>query len=129
MAPTIRAGDFLLVRKNPGRSADRTLAHGAVVAFRPPHDPASIHIMRVAGLPGDTLSMTAKRLRINGRAVDEPYTLHADEQDVRVPAMLWMLEHAHASGVEVSNEPSRDTWGPADTAMDVSAWSGAGDQR
>jgi signal peptidase I len=55
MEPALLKGDFVLFDKS---AAGRFTPHkGDVVIFRYPDDPAKIYVKRIAGLPGDTLSI------------------------------------------------------------------------
>jgi signal peptidase I len=79
MAPTILPGDHLFVQTSaywfvaPGR--------GDVVAFRTDRLESSslpkgqIYLKRIAGLPGEALHISAGRLLINGRPLDQPALL------------------------------------------------------
>ena len=67
MAPTLRDGDRILVRKSPGWS--RSIERGDVVVFRPPSDPDRHWIQRVIGLPGDEIEIRTGKVFMNGKAV------------------------------------------------------------
>lgn len=81
MAPTVRAGDYLMVapRRGPPRRDE-------VVSFR---DERGQFIQRVAGLPGDTLAMVDGALRRNGRPVAEPWRFIDPESGVARAALEW----------------------------------------
>ncbi len=76
MAATLLPGDYVLVSKlgyggplswaDPGR--------GDVIAFGYPLEPddAPVYVKRVAGLPGDTIALLAKQLRVDGDPVSLP---------------------------------------------------------
>jgi signal peptidase I len=108
MAPTLRAGDYLLVRKGVPEPL-----RGKLVVFVPPHDPARKYLKRVIALPGDTIAMQGKALFLNGKQVDEPFVQHVDRNnDVFAPSMYW--QGASLAGVADSGgyKPTRDNWGP-----------------
>jgi len=77
MQPTLRVGDHILVRKTAygwhvplGGRRVITFAgpeRGDVAVFRYPPDPALTYVMRVVGLPGETVAYSNKRLKIDGR--------------------------------------------------------------
>lgn len=112
MRPTLLPGDYVLVRKSSGR--DRMPARGEAIVFAPPHAPEKHYVMRVVGLPGDTLRMHDKKLYVNGRAPDEPYVDHTDAAgvgDLFWPGMRWQLDHLAPDVDAVAYGPTRDSWG------------------
>lgn len=119
MEPTLLVGDFLLVNKaiygvgipftslrTPPVVEPR---RGDIIVFAPPHEPAQSYVKRLVGAPGDTISMRARNLFVNGRRQSEPYALHSDPHDVRAPSMDWSCQHAVSAS---TCRPSRDSWGP-----------------
>ena len=50
-----------------------TLKRGNVVVFKYPEEPERDFIKRVIGLPGETVELRAKKVYINGTALEEPY--------------------------------------------------------
>lgn len=123
MENTLLVGDFLLVNKAvygaeiPGTPL--TLPsfaeprRGDVIVFNPPHDPVKNYVKRLVGLPGDTLEMRAKRLYLNGVALDEPYVRHIDrEADAVHPGMAWQEAFLVQDPRRRAYRPSRDSWGP-----------------
>lgn len=79
MVPTLLQGDFILVNKF-GYGLRLPVLHtlvlpvseperGDVAVFRYPPDPSKDFIKRIVGLPGDTLTYSGKRLRVNGEPV------------------------------------------------------------
>jgi signal peptidase I len=70
MAATLAPGDHVLV----DRLAYRVKApqRGDVVVFHPPGEQV-VFIKRVIGVPGDTISLRAGAVYVNGRRLDEPY--------------------------------------------------------
>lgn len=69
MAPTLRAGDHVLVDKLAYRIGDPR--RGDLVAFRGVGD--GVMIKRAVGLPGDTVAVRDGVLHVNGGRVVEPY--------------------------------------------------------
>lgn len=69
MAPTLRAGDHVLVDKLAYRIGDPR--RGDLVAFRGVGD--GVMIKRAVGLPGDTVAVRDGVLHVNGGRVAEPY--------------------------------------------------------
>ena len=76
MSPTLVRNDRVLVNKLSYKMHD--IHRGDVVVFeRPPTEPDSTVkdlIKRVIGLPGERVSVVQGKVKINGRALDEPYT-------------------------------------------------------
>jgi signal peptidase I len=71
MKPTLVPGDFLL--SNQLFYADRNPARGDVVIFKNPENERIDFIKRIVGMPGDTVEIRDGTVRIDGRALDEPY--------------------------------------------------------
>lgn len=69
MAPTLRAGDHVLVDKLAYRIGDPR--RGDLVAFRGVGE--GVMIKRAVGLPGDTVAVRDGVLHVNGGRVTEPY--------------------------------------------------------
>src|SRR5262245_2255922 len=88
MENNLLIGDHLLVNKfvtGPTESSiERALLpmadihRGEVLVFKYPEDPTRDFIKRVIGLPGETLEVKAKKVYINGTALDEPYAHYLD---------------------------------------------------
>ncbi len=122
MENTLLVGDFLLVNKAVyGAQVPGTHVHlpafgdperGDVVVFVPPHDPDRNYVKRLVGLPGDTVAMRDKVLYVDGRAVPEPYAIHADPLDAHAPSMRWQLDYLADPSQKLRYRPSRDNWGP-----------------
>ncbi|MBI82050.1 MAG: signal peptidase I [Planctomycetaceae bacterium] len=64
MSPAIQAGDCVLIEKCYS-SAER-LRHHDIVAFRSDGLDSPLYVMRVAGLPGETIEIRNERVLING---------------------------------------------------------------
>ncbi len=68
MTPTLLAGDVVRIDL---RASSRTgLERGRVVALVDPYDGETWRVLRVAGLPGETIELTAAGLKVGGQAVD-----------------------------------------------------------
>lgn len=68
MVPTLALGDYFVAQRLPAE----TVARGTIVTFVGSMD-TYVHVKRVIGLPGDTLSMRNGVLTENGRVPVEPY--------------------------------------------------------
>jgi signal peptidase I len=86
MAPTLRAGDRVLVDKLTYDLAD--VRRGDVVAFKDPERPGEVAIKRVAALPNDTVSIIAGTLLVNGERQREPYLDDRSSGDFYGPAVV-----------------------------------------
>jgi len=56
----------------------RDIKRGDIIVFRYPLQPETDYVKRVVGLPGDTLMVRDKNVYINGKMLNEPYTIHED---------------------------------------------------
>jgi signal peptidase I len=77
MEPTLLIGDHILVDK-----AASTFARGDLVVFEFPPDAGKAHprdyIKRIVGLPGEVIEIRNKQLFVNGRQLEEPYSVHRE---------------------------------------------------
>jgi signal peptidase I len=90
MEDNLKVGDHIIVNKFIyGPAGDgpfsslmplRDIHRGDIIVFRFPKDPEVDYVKRVIGLPGDTIRVSDKRVFVNGRKLDEPYTIHVDPQ-------------------------------------------------
>jgi signal peptidase I len=87
MEDTVLVGDHLLVNKfifaPHARWAEKLLPcrpvrRGDVIVFRFPPDPRSDFIKRAVALPGDTIEIDGRTVRINGVADREPHARYSD---------------------------------------------------
>lgn len=79
MVPTLQVGDFILVNKfsygirlpvtNTKIFDVGQPVRGDVMVFFPPHKPDTYFIKRVVGMPGDTITISAGSLYINGEKI------------------------------------------------------------
>jgi len=93
MIPTLLVGDHLLVNKIVyGTPVDipftnvtvfhmpglRHPQRGEIIVFKYPEDPTRDFIKRTVAVEGDTIQMIDKKLYVNGKPVEEPFTQHTD---------------------------------------------------
>ena len=71
MHPSIRAGDWLLVRRDAYRRAGPT--RGDLAILRDPRKTTEKYLKRVVGLPGEGVSTRDGELLIDGGRLSEPY--------------------------------------------------------
>jgi len=100
MIDNLLVGDHIIVNKfaygPPG--ADllatafpfRTVQRRDIVVFRYPENPDIDFVKRVIGLPGETVEIRDKVVYIDGKALEEPYTVFADPITVPDKPMLPM---------------------------------------
>lgn len=76
MAPTINVGDTVIVNKHiyrdtiKGKPDSNQPRRGDIIAFNPPHQPNTVYLKRVIGIPGDVIRFTDKQLTINNKPVE-----------------------------------------------------------
>ena len=73
MEPTLKVGTLMILDKWSLRG--REPRRGEIVSFRSPVGPEDL-VKRVIAVPGDTVEIRAKRVYLNGQALDEPYVMH-----------------------------------------------------
>lgn len=132
MNPTLHTGDVALLLKYPRWLRAWGLwsgypRRGDIVVFRAPADseyafqdgPLGLryrpyNIKRVIGLPGDTVEVSGGRVRVNGRAISEPYTaVSTDRAEPRVtlgPGQVYVLGDNRMVGESVDSR----YYGPVD---------------
>jgi signal peptidase I len=83
MDTTLMIGDHLFVDKltySPGGPVSskflpyQDVRRGDIIVFRYPPDIRQNYVKRVVGIPGDRLKVVDKKLWLNGKPLDEPYT-------------------------------------------------------
>ncbi len=88
MHPSVRAGDWLLVRRNAHRRA--ALRRGDIVILRDPRKTTEKYLKRVVGLPGEEVSTRDGELLIDGGRLSEPY-LDGLPSSVALETKTWRL--------------------------------------
>ena len=73
MEPALRVGTLMVLDKWSLRG--RGPRRGEIVSFLSPVS-AEDMVKRVIGVPGDSIELRAKRVYVNGLALDEPYAVH-----------------------------------------------------
>jgi signal peptidase I len=76
MMPTVLIGDHIFVDKRAYR--DGVTNRGDLVIFSPPNEPGVTLLKRLVGLPGETIEIRAKRVLLNGAAIEEPYAYYSE---------------------------------------------------
>jgi signal peptidase I len=87
MEDNLKVGDHIIVNKfiygpvpTPWTSVFplRDVQRGDIIVFRYPLQPETDYVKRVVGLPGDTVMVRDKKVYINGKGLNEPYTVFED---------------------------------------------------
>ena len=73
MEPTIPEGSVIFASAWAYIAGEPAV--GDVVVFRYPPDPSIHYVKRIVALAGDTISIEACRVRLNGRILSEPYAV------------------------------------------------------
>ncbi len=76
MRPTIHLNDHILVNKFLYRFAEPKFKE--IVVFKKPNQAGRFSVMRIIGLPGDTIQVKYGAVVRNGTRLSEPYTLEPD---------------------------------------------------
>ncbi len=74
MNPTLREKDYILATKydfDPHQTR-----RGDVIVFKYPVDKKTDYVKRVIGLPGEKIEIVGNKVYINGKILDEPYTVY-----------------------------------------------------
>ena len=80
MRPHIATGERVLAYKLA--YAVNSPRRGDIVIFQYPRDPRQTFVKRIVGLPGDTVSIAAGRVFVDGRLLPEPYRVYAAHGDM-----------------------------------------------
>ena len=78
MLETMVWGDFFVC--DTWRFRERGPQRGELVVFIPPRDPSLKYVGRVIGLPGESVQIESGVVRIDGKRLDEPYVLPANNR-------------------------------------------------
>lgn len=103
MEPLLREGDFLFAKP-----LNRPVAHGDVVVRK---NADGTTIIRIVGLPGDTIAMLNGELFVNKRPVAEPYALN-DTGDFNNPQFAWQAQYLAPNMQPKAYRPTLQNWGP-----------------
>jgi signal peptidase I len=107
MSPTLRNDDRAIVVRRIGE-----IARGDVVMLRYPRNPAKSFVMRVVGLPGETLSIAGGVVRIDGRPIDEPYVVDANRSREDFGPIRLGADEYFVMGDRRNNASDSREWGP-----------------
>jgi signal peptidase I len=105
MEPTILVGDYLFVIPRHRDSVRRDLPY----TFR---REGTMILMRIVGLPGDTLAMRDGRFLRNSVSVAEPYVQMTGSGDYSDKEFEWQRTQVIARTKGEVYRPTTDNWGP-----------------
>jgi signal peptidase I len=97
MEDNLKVGDHIIVNKfiyGPATAGWqrvlplREIKRGDIIVFRYPLDPDTDYVKRAIGVPGDVIEVRDKNVWVNGKELNEPYTMHLDSI-VQPPQRLW----------------------------------------
>jgi signal peptidase I len=113
MLPSLQAGDFVAVDRLAYRLSEPARGEVVVVRQADPERGERDLIKRVIGLPGETVTLDAGLLRINGRLHPEPYL-----QAPSTYSGTWVLGPGEYFVLGDNRDVSRDShvWGPVTRA-------------
>lgn len=129
MTPTIFAGEYFTVRAVKPQEVG-SLRRGALVTHRFPPDPSKEFVKRIVGVPGDTIAMIHRQVRINGTPIAELYAWYADTAaDPVWDEFQWQQKYLMSprNVRDTTYHPSRNNWGPL--VVPAGNWFVLGDNR
>lgn len=90
MQPGLHTGELVVVNlltydfSSPQR--------GDVIVFHPPDDPGQQYVKRIIGLPGDTITITANAVIVDGKKLNEPYIHSLAPGEAESPVVISNLK-------------------------------------
>mgnify|MGYP001565076554 FL=1 len=116
MAPTLYLGQRLILDKLIFKF--RSPVQGEIIVFRSPVGEEHESVKRVIAVPGDTVEIRSKEVRVNGARIIEPYAQHTRPNEVLDGDNLGPLT-VPAGGLFVLGD-NRDNSGDSATWKDAS---------
>jgi signal peptidase I len=107
MSPTLQDDDralLLRIRDAPAR--------GDVVGLRYPKNPAKSFVMRVVGLPGESVSIAGGVVMIDGRPIAEPYVVEANRAHENLSPVRLGPDQYFVMGDRRNDASDSREWGP-----------------
>lgn len=98
---------------------------GDIVVLESPSDGSVFYIKRILGLPGETVSMDAGKVYVDGTPIDEPYVLELCSNTSRCDGKSWTLgaEDYFVLGDNRNNSHDSTAFGPIPYSLIVGrAW-------
>ena len=110
MATTLLPGDLVLVNQS-GHALAMTPRRGEIWVFRPQSGGRERKVKRVIALPGDTVSMIANIVLVNGIPVRESYKRPASGRG-EPDHFSWQRQYLVPSAKQTDYWPTLSDWGP-----------------
>lgn len=107
MEPRVHAGEFVLINTLAYRLGP--IRRGDVIAFRHDAPNPETYIKRIVGLPGERVEIQAGFVRIDGRAIDEPYVRYRDHRSA--PAVVVPPRAYYVLGDNRADSDDSRDWG------------------
>jgi signal peptidase I len=108
MEPTLQNGQATVIDTQAYASAKP--ARGNIVVVKEPSNPSQQEILRVIGLPGETVRLTTTQTYINGKLLQEPFVLHRGTQQ---PMQVTLgPDQYFVMGDNRPQSTDSRTWGP-----------------
>lgn len=121
MLDTLPIGSRVIARRYsfavpvlPGALGVRDIQRGDLAVFKFPLDPNVDYVKRVIAMPGETIEVVDKRVKINGRFIEEPYARNDDELTPgdHMPPFRVPPGHYFVLGDNRSRSYDSRYWGP-----------------
>jgi signal peptidase I len=118
MEPSLQQGQIIPV--DTAAYASTGPKRGATVVVKVPTDPSQAVVLRVIGLPGETVRLTDTQTFINGKLLTEPFVLHRGTQQPQ-EVMLGPEQYFLMGDNRPASTDSRE-WGPVSLKDIVAQW-------
>ena len=90
MQPGLHTGELVLV--NLLTYDFGAPQRGDIIVFHPPDDPSVEYVKRIIGIPGDTISVTATAIYVDGKKLNEPYIASLGAGQAENPVVIPYLK-------------------------------------
>ncbi len=118
MEPSLHQGQIIPV--DTAAYASAKPKRGATVVVKVPTNPSQEVVLRVIGLPGETVRLTETQTFINGRLLTEPFVLHRGTQQPQ-QVTLGPDQYFLMGDNRPASTDSRE-WGPVSLKDIVAQW-------
>jgi signal peptidase I len=118
MEPSLQQGQIIPI--DTAAYASAKPRRGATVVVKVPTDPSQEVILRVIGLPGETVRLTETQTFINGKLLTEPFVLHRGTQQPQ-EVTLGPDQYFLMGDNRPASTDSRE-WGPVSLKDIVAQW-------
>ncbi len=108
MEPTLHQGQVVVLDTLSYSSAKPS--RGNLVVLKDPANPGQQEVLRVIGLPGETVRLTDTQTFINGKQLEEPFVLNRGTQQPQ--ALTLGANHYFVMGDNRPQSIDSRSWGP-----------------